>query len=643
MKGYHFVVVLLALGLVGTFCLKPPVLPRWDVDVNVPLYQGNLRVADFLKSPVFQILPDSSICLNVDYRLDTLQPVEVLELRPVNATSRISPSDFLLMAAGRGRLNLALSDVAGVPIPDSGMKARLGPFANSLERSCPLEGIAEVEIDSGLAVVTCHNYTEVPFDSLQVESPFGMLAFGYVAPHSEVEARLDVAGTTVSSPVSLSLFFRSPGTGGDTVQLNKYDSLVVEFRFDSLRIGSGRLKIPAAVGERRCSVAVGSARPFRIDSLTLASGTFSLGVQNDYDLTIDAVLQVPQLGIVRSCHLPPHGSDRIEMDLAGLLIRNEGSTGLLLKYDVLAVPEPTEGYVTIARDDALVTTSVATGLVVDAIVGEFLQPCYLASGRDTILRIPFGISGLRVPSAEVALDMTSEVGFPMDVMIRGVAERDGQEIATVDRTFRVEPGQPGAARTSEFTFPVTDLINAGPDVVAVEYNTRIMGAGSYHSGACMWGRATMSTPMRVALEPDTILTPARRVLLSDAQRTLREKHLVGAGGILHVANRLPFSFTGRLILAPDSTAVFNEKTMVDSVVIPFGVRAGGLDPHGNCVYDSDTTLDFEMDSLDLSLFNTWPLSARLVIEVPATDTVNVRASDRMALDALLKLRLRIEE
>lgn len=643
MKGYHFVVALLAMGLVGVFCLKPPALPRWDVDVNVPLYQGNLRVADFIKSPVFQVLPDSSICLNVEYRMDTLQPVEVLELRPVNATSRVSPSDFLLMAAGCGRLNLALSDVAGIPIPDSGMKARLGPFANSLQRSCPLEGIAEVEVDSGLAVVTCHNYTEVPFDSLQVESPLGTLVFGYLAPHSTVEGRLDVDGVTLSSPIPMSLFFRSPGTGDDTVQLNKSDSLVVEFRLDSLRIGSGRLRIPAAVGERRCSVAVGSARPFRIDSLTLAGGAFSLGVQNEYDLTIDAVLQVPQLGIVRTCHLPPHGSAQVAMDLAGLLIRNESSTGLLLKYHILAVPEPTEDYVTIARDDALVTTSIATGLIVDVVAGEFLQPCYFASGRDTILRIPLGISGLRVPSAEVALDMTSEVGFPMDVMIRGVAERNGQEIAAVDRTFRIEPGEPNAARTSEFVFPVTDLINAGPDIVILEYNTRIQGAGSYHSGACMWGRAAMSTPMRIAFEPDTVLMPARRVLLSDVQRTLREKHLVGAGASLQVANRMPVGLTGRLILEPDSTAAFNDKTMVDSVVIPFGVRAGGLDPHGNCVYESDTTLELEMDSLDLSLFNTWPLSARLVVELPATDTVNVRASDRMAFNALLKLRLRVEE
>jgi hypothetical protein len=186
-------------------------------------------------------------------------------------------------------------------------------------------------------------------------------------------------------------------------------------------------------------------------------------------------------------------------------------------------------------------------------------------------------------------------------------------------------------------------VNAGPDLVLVEYNARIVGVGAYQAGSTLWGRAALSTPVRVALAPDTIASPARLVTLGESERELVGRHIVGGSVLLRVANHLPVGVAGLLVVRPDSSAVRSDLTVVDSVTLEFDVPAGAVGDDGFCVAPTETDVTCELDSLDATLLHTWPLSAKLVLLVPETDTVVLRGSDGLALDALLGLRVRVGE
>jgi hypothetical protein len=268
---------------------------------------------------------------------------------------------------------------------------------------------------------------------------------------------------------------------------------------------------------------------------------------------------------------------------------------------------------------------------------------YVRSKLDTLPRLPYGIRGLRVASAEVALDMESGIGFPLEVLLEFKAWRDLVPVRTQKQSVIIEPGQPSSPVRTECVIPITELINTGPDYITLEQVTRILGRGSSEVSAFIVGRATMSTPMRLAFVADTVGTPTRAIPMSETQRGMAQDHLVGAEARLQLSNRLPVGFSGRLVMKPDSGALPAPGTLVDSVVIPFGVPQGRLDSKGNCVGAEDTTLLVELDSTDASLLRTWPLCARVLFELPSTDTVIVRSTDRMTLDALLTLRVRIEE
>ena len=133
-------------------------------------------------------------------------------------------------------MSLTLSELAGVVIPDSGMKARLPPFENEFKRECRLDRVEEAEIASGVARITCTNHTEVTFDSLVAWGELGSVCFRDLKPGDSRSVRIDVGGIVVNSPMQLSFVAGSPGTGTDTIQLKKTDSVSVGFELDSLHL-----------------------------------------------------------------------------------------------------------------------------------------------------------------------------------------------------------------------------------------------------------------------------------------------------------------------------------------------------------------------------------------------------------------------
>jgi hypothetical protein len=641
-KGYHISVALVSLALVGVFCLKPPAMPQWDVDANVPLYSGTFRLVDLLDSSYFRVQADSSVSFIIDVPFDTVRPGEALDVFAVDKSDRIGLADFLMRAAARGDLSLTLSELAGIVIPDSGTKARLPPFENAFERECRLDRIEEAEIASGVVRVTCTNYTGLTFDSLVARGALGSVCFRGLKPGDSRSVRIEVGGIVVNSPMRLSFVAGSPGTGSDTVFLKKSDSIPVGFELDSLHLSSARMRMPYAEGRRTCRVGLGSYKPFRIDSLQVSGGVCGLVLENQFAVPVDVGLDVPKLGVKSQYRLDAKASVVVDLDLTGLTLDNRTRVNSLFDFHVKAVPDTSRGVVALGKSDGIAVTYQTDSLKTRRIAGEFREPVYVKSRLDTLPRLPYGIRGLRVAAADLSLDFENGIGFALEVCLKFTAWRDLVPVHTLEQSIVIAPGQPSSPVLTEQTIPLTDLINVGPDYITVEQVTRIMGLGSSEVSAYIAGRVTMSTPMRFAFVADTVATPAKSITMSEPQRSLVNDHLVGAEATLQLANHLPIGFSGRLIIRPDSGVVRDSGTLVDSVVIPFGVPSGTLDHKGNCVGDGDTTLVMELDSADASLLRTWPLNARVTFELPNSDTVTVRTTDRVTIDALLGLRVRIE-
>ena len=83
--------------------------------------------------------------------------------------------------------------------------------------------------------------------------------------------------------------------------------------------------------------------------------------------------------------------------------------------------------------------------------------------------------------------------------------------------------------------------------------------------------------------------------------------------------------------------------LVDEILVPFGVPTGRLDHLGNCVGESDTVVQFFLDSLKATLFRRSPLKAQLFLALEPTDTLNFRITDHLQIGASVELRIRVKQ
>jgi len=628
---------------VGVFCLRPPELPQWDVDVAIPVFQGGFRLLNWLDPEHFEIAPDSSISFRLVLPIDTVRPDGAVDLLSVNEVNDFQVADFLFRGFGGGRVNIELGELLGIPIPDTGMKLCVAPFEKTTVRDCQLPDIQSAEIVEGVANVTVGNYTKLAFDSVVVWSPVNMVRLGRLEPGESESRRIAVGGVVVVSPLALRIGVGSAGTGVDTVQLAKADSLVVTLVLDSLHITSGRVRVLGAEGGRRYPVKLVSARPMRIDSLTLSQGRCDFVLANRFAIPIQIHFGVPGLGIESDCPIEPYHATTLGADLKQLTITNRGRMNSLFDFFVTAKAGPCSSFVELSKDDGLGVAYTTAELKAQAVTGEFRQPVYVASRLETLPRIPFGVRGLRMSHVELALDMDNTVGFPIEIEVRLTACRDARAVGRLERVLILEPGQLGAPSHSSNIVDITDLINTGPDFITFEYVASVMDQGSFGAGACVTGQALVSTPLRLALAADTVELPARLVSLSETQRQQLAGHLVSGAAQVTATSRVGVGLRGQLVVVPDATANRDSATVVDSIVLPFAVPAGRLDRRGFCVATQDTALTFELDSSQVSLFRTHPLNVRVSFELPNSDTVIVWASDTVSVSALVRLRVRVKE
>ncbi|MBM3314912.1 hypothetical protein FJY71_03605 [candidate division WOR-3 bacterium] len=643
MKGYQLALTLVALALVGAFCLRPPALPQWDVEVAVPLYRGQLRLGDILDSTRFHVNPDSTLTFALAVPFETVRPDGALDLVGVDELHRLEASDFLFSRVGAAPTRFTLAELLPFPIPDTGVKARLEPFQVVCEHAVPIDGIESAELLEAVVTITAANHTGLRLDSLVVQSPVGPVRFGQLGPGGRAAERRETGGLAIASPLPLRIALGSPGTGPDSLRLTKLDSVVVNVEVDSVRIATGRVRLPRASASRRCPVRLASAKPMRIDSLELAEGHCGFVVVNGFGIPLQVKLTAPRLGVASDRDVAADGSTGLDVNLEHLVIDNRSRTNSLFDFYVTAAVPRAGTWADIGKDDAVEVRYSTSGLKPRTIAGEFRQPVYVASRAFRLPLVPGGVNGLRLSSVELALDVQSEVGFPMELLTRLVAVRDGREVGTLERTLALQPARLGAAAQGSWVLPLAELVNTGADSIVWDYNVRILGQGHFETGSAVGGGAVVSSPLRLAMVPDTVATPAREVRLAEDHRRYLREYLIGGDGALTVANHLPVAVAGRLVLSRASGASVDPGTLVDSIVLPFAVPRGRVDSLGNCVAEERTDVRADLDSVDLTLLRTSPLQARVVFELPASDTVVLRAGDRVGVEALVRLRVRVRE
>lgn len=636
----YFTFTLLMLIAFGGSCLKPPALPQWDVSLKIPVYQRTIRLGELLSnSEKFQIQPDSSFVINLTHRWGPVAVDNAVSLLTIEEREKIGLEDFVFSNLGSGRDGISCEEIFG-PIPDSGLKLQVGPFGNIYEKHCTIENLQTVDIIEGVVAVRVENRTPLNFDSIAIKLFGTVVHLGGFRAGEVQEEKLRLGGVKAVNPIDFEVAVHSMGSGLDTVTIFPQDSLVINIQLESLRIAGGRFKVVDAQAEKKIEIKMVARNPLRIDSLVLSQGQCVFTIGNRLPAAITLNYDFRKIGVSSSRMVEAGEGVTAEFNLAEVGIDNLRKTGGILELQMRIRFDSRGEFVDMTKDCAVDIGYVILDAKTRFLVGMFREPVYVFSHIETLPElVPFNLHGVRFSTAQLVLAGENGVGFPMDVFVVLKAIKNQQIVATVEDVIAVMQGQRNQPGTFERTLPITTLLNTGPDFITCEYNVRMRGYGRFESGQSVSGTAVLNVPMRLAFVSDTVILPPKKVELSEEERQSVQDYLVDGRAGIRLKTALPFGMNGRLVLKPSSLSEPN--VLVDSVTIPFVVPAGVVNNQGRCVAERDTAISVCLDSMAVTVFRSRSLSAGLIFEFPATDTVIVYTNDQIKLNATVEVRVRV--
>ncbi len=480
LRGATFVVALLLTLGVGCDITEPKA-PSWEVEYNIPLLDEWIDIIDLIGEDAFSSFGGDSLFF-IEFE-ESLDPIEIgsdISIGGLNQSVAMSMGNFTVPAIPAQPVNIGLNVLfPGLPPPTGFPIPAIPSFSVPPNTVVPFgsgfSGFSQVTIESGTMTVSVTNSTKLTFSALSVRL--------LDAPTDSTVLNIDVAGgvpivhgeTRVINPslagksLGNNLKVEISGTSevGTNILIDGSEEIVVQVSIGQMTVSSATAEIGEIDFDFSDTVTLpGDAT---ITAATLASGTFTLSLDNQLAIPLELSIEMPNLtddfGTPISFLLDPQpGQQLTDMrDLSDhtLVPGNDGMGNQTLELSI-NVHSPGSGgaLVTLSADDSLSVTASMTDLVLASIQGILDSTTVtipeetfdLASDSGNILD---ELRSVNLTDVELEFTVRHSIGFPASLVLTLVGEGGTPDPVTLNIEFDLLPGTPAAPDTS------TEVLNGG--------------------------------------------------------------------------------------------------------------------------------------------------------------------------------------
>jgi hypothetical protein len=659
----------LSLILIVTGCsFKNPKGTSLDMTITIPV-ANEIRTMrrtvgdypDFLTT----VGTDSVLSLDIKQTIDRTVVRDELSIPAKRSEFQTEVGVFEIGSRRSDSVELSLVDIfpdaanfAGlkVPIPpvvEVGKTVDLPPFP--IIRSVTVEeGQFEVRIDNSLIIPMEDVEIVLKDQSNNVE--IGRLTFGRIEAGSSVTDVIDLRGKTFSNDWLIEFRVSSPGSGGESVEIDPTTVFRITTTITPLRVTAATAELP----EQRFTGRGAVPLPDTIlvtEAVIVAGSSFTVIVKND--LNVDAEIDV----ILDEMVFPSGAPVKVARAFVGaktakeVLIpidearfRPKDPRELRLSWDVATTP----AIATLRSKDVIAMEIVSQRITFSRVAGRFNELSVGIPYTTQSLNVPDGLSGLSLAAASLELTIRSGLGITLRSDFEAKGTDDVGRTVVMPIKAEIEKGNPAAPVTSrvrldEKTSKLLDLLNLLPR--KLELSGRILiGDGAEESeveqGHFIEGDARFTAPMIFSLASTSIRTDPRDVTLKDEEtRSKLDRNLLSTKVITKLANHLPVGVNVRIQIARDTTRIFTNPDLTVPKEGFFTIPAGVVNPSTGLVERStENQEEIVLAEEDFDKFLLTPLYSAILIELPQTaGTVKLLASDFVEVVSRVEATILIDE
>jgi len=354
-------------------------------------------------------------------------------------------------------------------------------------------GFSQVTIASGTMTVSVTNSSRLPFETMGIRlldtGPLGggaqILDIDITASdtmnHGDTRVLTpSLAGLSLSNNMTVEIYGSS--TGGFNVPIDGTEGIDVQVSMSELTVTSATAVVNEIDFDFSDSVPL--PNDMAITSATLTSGSFTLTLDNQFDIPFELSIEMPNLidgfgtPVAYILDTPAQSQVSDVQDLSGysLMPTDAGIDSQIIELSInVYSPGSSGSEVTLAATDSITVSAVMTDLVLDSIQGiidsttvDIAEESFdLASDSGNILD---ELRSVNLTDVELELTVIHSIGFPAVLELNLIGEGGTPDPVTLDISFPLSAGSIAMPDTSSLllngaTSNIVNFLNAFPETV----------------------------------------------------------------------------------------------------------------------------------------------------------------------------------
>ncbi len=490
-----FVVAALLTLAAGCEIPTEPKAPSWEVEFNIPLLDEWIDLIDLLDEDEFSSFGgDSLFFVEFEESLDPIGISDEISISGINQSVATSMGNFTVPAVPGQSVSIGLGLLLGAAPPVGTIPLIPGfavPAGTTVPFGSGFSGFSQVTIATGTMTVTVTNSSRLPFDPLGIRLldddagaalilDIDITASGTLNHGDTRVLTPSLAGLTLSNNMTVEIYGTS--LGGTNVTIDGTEAIDVQVAMSELTVSSAT----AEVGEIDFDFSDSVTLPndVNITAATLASGTFTLTLDNQFDIPFELSIEMPNLTdglgtpVAFILDTPAQSQVSDVSDLSGytLMPTNAGIDSQIIELTVNVYSPGSSGLeVTLSASDSISVTAAMTDLILDSIQGildsttvDIAEETFdLASDSGNILD---ELRSVNLTDVELEFTVIHSIGFPASLSLTLIGEGGTPDPVTLVIDFPLSAGSVAMPDTSVLllnkdTSTIVDFLNAFPETV----------------------------------------------------------------------------------------------------------------------------------------------------------------------------------
>lgn len=528
--------VTIILPLIYFGCADFPsklVLPTWNVDLNVPVFNRNYTLQDAINkdSSIIKSYNDPArmglLYYSTSKGIDAVTVKNSLTFDPISSSASVKLDSIKIDYPAPVGATVYARDLDNSLQPNTSV---IFPPVNNVPVSKQLDRITQFESALfGYAIIKITIRNVMPVDA----SVTGMVvknknngeqifpsddstySTGRINPGSSVSHIYTLKGKTIQQDLVLSAFISSPGSGGNPVTITDSTGIRATAELIGYSISSAVAHIPPQPPFK-------FQGEFDIDDSTsvqkavFKDGALSINFINNFDLDLKATIVIHNMydpngnEFSLPVQLLKKGQKTVNISsLAGYSFVASGNSPInKLPYDVTVVTDSSTGAITVSKQDSVLAVATVSGIIIKEFTGR-IKPTHIDVDQSSFslglgdIKDKFSFGQLNITDANVNihLSQSAAIEFGYSGTITGKTKTQTRNMSipyTVlnpgSNTIALDPAT-FQNFLNGFTGTLPDsLIVQGNGTANPNYKT-----GSVASSDSIYGSAEIELPLKLGI------------------------------------------------------------------------------------------------------------------------------------------------